>query len=321
MQAIHHASFKGGLFAALVLLLAVGGRQAAAERTPRVGDFYIEDATIPVDEIRSGGVPKDGIPSIDNPKFIAADEADYLEPDDTIVGLAIDGDARAYPLRILAHHEIVNDTVGGQPVAVTYCPLCGTAMTFSRAYDGKTLSFGVSGLLHHSDVLMYDRQTESLWSQLGLQAVAGDYSGTELEWLPSEQMKWKAWRSKHPDTRALSTDTGHRRSYSRNPYAGYHKSSGTMFPVPENRDELEPKNWVAGVIVDGQAKAYPLDDFPAGASRDEVAGRAIKLTWTPEQDRFAAETAEGEALPVVRAYWFAWQAFYPETKLWENPNA
>lgn len=133
--------------------------------------FDLSRAIIPAKEIRRGGPPPDGIPSIDEPKFTPVAEVDFLEPDDTVIAFEKDGVARAYPFRILIWHEIVNDVVADQPIAVVYCPLCGTAMVFDRRYDDQTLEFGVSGLLYNSDVLMFDRQSKSLWSQLGLKSV------------------------------------------------------------------------------------------------------------------------------------------------------
>ena len=299
-------------------LLAPALLATAACGGPVRNGFDLGNASIPTSEIQKGGPPRDGIPSIDDPAFIPAKAADFLRPRDTVIGLEVDGDARAYPLRILVWHEIVNDTVGGRPVAVTYCPLCGTAMTFDRQYGGKVLEFGVSGLLYQSDVLMYDRRTESLWSQLGLGAVSGPMRGTELKWVPSTQTTWADWREQHPETRVLSTDTGYRRDYDSDPYAGYDSRSGTLFPVPEHRDELSNKAWVAGVRIDGRAKAYPLEALPADAFTDRVGAKELRLQWHPDKRRLDVRTASGETVPVVHAFWFAWQAFYPETALWEK---
>jgi hypothetical protein len=162
--------------------------------------FDLSEAIIPSKDFRRGGPPPDGIPSIDEPKFTPVAEVDFLEPDDTIIAFEKDGVARAYPFRILIWHEIVNDVVADQPTAVVFCPLCGTAMVFDRRYDDQTLEFGVSGLLYNSDVLMFDRQTKSLWSQLGLKSVSGKFAGTELDWLPSKQTTWQAWQKANGST-------------------------------------------------------------------------------------------------------------------------
>lgn len=279
--------------------------------------FDLSNATVPVDEIHRGGPPPDGIPAIDEPNFTAASEVDYLEPGDTVIGFSHGGVERAYPLRILVWHEIVNDTVSGRPVAVVYCPLCGTATVFDRSIDGKEVRFGVSGLLYNSDVLMFDRGTKSLWSQLGMEAVSGSLAGTPLTWLPSSQMAWKAWKERHPDGEVLNTRTGFNRDYRNLPYQGYEDSPRTMFPYQQNRDELNPKTWVAGVLVDGMAKAYPVQEVPADQwVKDQVGEIPVRFRYQPESGLFELENEAGESLPVVNAYWFAWQAFYPDTGLY-----
>ena len=282
--------------------------------------FDISNASIPTEEILRGGPSRDGIPAIDEPKFLPAADVNYLRDGDTVVGFVEQGEARAYPLRILVWHEIVNDTVGGRPIAVTYCPLCGTCMIFDRRYNGKELTFGVSGLLHNSDVLMYDRQTESLWSQLKMEAVSGPQVGQKMHWLASEQMTWAAWKERYPDSDVLSKETGFGRTYDGLPYAGYEQTERTMFPVPKHRDELRNKEWVIGVIVDGLPKAYPiaelekLGDLPL----DDVVGELpIEVSYDAAGQRAEVkERTSGTAVPNVRVYWFAWQAFYPQTELY-----
>ena len=167
--------------------------------------FQITDATIPVEEIKHGGPPRDGIPSIDQPQFIGPQEADFLDANDLIIGLDINEQQKAYPIKILNWHEVVNDIIGGQEVVVTYCPLCRSAVVFKSRINDRVLSFGVSGLLYNSDVLLYDRQTESLWSQLLNAAVSGKYSGAILEMIPSQVTTWKEWHAKHPKPRFFPT--------------------------------------------------------------------------------------------------------------------
>lgn len=287
----------------------------------RFNGFSVSNATIEIEHILSGGPPRDGIPAIDRPTFIAPAEAGYMRDNDEVVSIAVGDQTRAYPLRILVWHEIVNDTIAGEPVAVTYCPLCGTAMVFSRKVDKCTLDFGVSGLLHQSDVLMYDRQTESLWSQLAMKAVSGPHVGTPLKWLPSEQLTWAAWCAKHPQGKVLSADTGFRRNYSGPAYVSYKNSPDTMFPVPSRRKELPEKQWVIGVVVNGTARAYPVDALPPNQTiHDTVNGIAIEITYHDKLQWIEVkEDGGGKALPSVKVYWFAWQAFYPKTELWSSP--
>lgn len=282
--------------------------------------FDVSNALIPTKEIHPGGPPRDGIPSIDRPKFVAPNAAEFMRLDDQIVSVTVDGETRAYPLRVLVWHEIVNDTVNGTPLAITYCPLCGTVMVFDRRYAGRELTFGVSGLLYQSDVLMYDRQTESLWSQLAMKSVAGPQAGTGLTWVASEQMTWRAWLERYPGGKVLSTSTGFDRDYQNLPYQGYEQTSRTMFPVPHKRKELGNKEWVAGIILGGQAKAFPIDGLSKGAWMDDtVGGVGIRLRYEAAAEKLEVVRADnGAVVPTVRVYWFAWQAFYPETELWRQ---
>lgn len=286
--------------------------------------FDLSKASIPIAEIHAGGPPRDGIPSIDRPQFEKAAEADWMRPEDLVVGVTVGEDRRAYPLRILVWHEIVNDTVGGKPVAVTYCPLCGTAMTFARTVEGKVLTLGVSGLLFQSDVLMYDRETESLWSQLAMKSVSGPQVGRELEWIPSGLQTWSAWKVEHPEGRVLSRETGFPRDYDRMPYQGYEDHPATMFPVPNHRSDLGNKEWVIGVVVGGRALALPEKSLAAAAENgsasveSEVGGTRIIAHYDRDSRRVrVVDAATRKELPAVHVFWFAWQAFYPETLLWK----
>jgi hypothetical protein len=297
---------------------AQSGANVNTRRGQTLNGFNVSNAIIPIGEIRSGGPPRDGIPAIDRPQFIPAARADFLRDEDIVISLSAQGRARAYPLRILVWHEIVNDEFGGQAVAVTYCPLCGTAMVFDRSIGGRTLSFGVSGLLYQSDVLMYDRQTESLWSQLKMQAVSGPLVETQLPWLPSEHLTWAAWRQKYPEAEVLSTNTGHRRDYTQQPYRGYEQTPQTIFPVPQFRPELPNKEWVIGIIIGAEAKAYPVAGLHSHQIvSDVVGGQEVRVAYDPAQRRPTVVRADtGEAIPYVMVYWFAWQAFYPGTAVW-----
>jgi hypothetical protein len=280
--------------------------------------FDVSNAIIPENEILSGGPPRDGIPSIDAPKFVRPEKADYMRPDDIVISLTHGSETRGYPLRILVWHEIANDRIGDLNVAVTYCPLCGTAMAFDRAAGERVMTFGVSGLLYNSDFLMYDRETESLWSQLAMKAVAGPLVNTELEWLPSEHLTWQAWRKKFPNGKVLSTETGHARDYTSSPYEGYEATERTLFPVPQTRDELPNKEWVIGIVLNGEAKGYPVGALPPKTPlQDEVGAQKITISYDPAARRPEVLDDTGNPIPYVMVYWFAWQAFYPETQLWK----
>lgn len=283
-----------------------------------INGFNLSNAIIPISEVRSGGPPRDGIPAIDDPQFLPAARVDFLRDEDVVISFSAGAKTRAYPLRILVWHEIVNDEFEGQAIAVTYCPLCGTAMVFNRDIGSRTLTFGVSGLLYHSDVLMYDRQTESLWSQLMMRAVSGPLVGTQLPWFASEHLTWTAFRQKYPDGEVLSTKTGHGRDYARQPYEGYEQRPDTLFPVPHIRNELPNKEWVIGIIIGTEPKAYPVAALPPDqAVSDLVGGQEIQIAYDPLKKQPTVVQADSQQpVPYVMVYWFAWQAFYPETSLW-----
>lgn len=279
--------------------------------------FDLSNVSVDPQEILFGGPPRDGIPAINNPKFITVDKVNYLQDDDIVIGLVRGDIARAYPTRILVWHEIVNDVIANEALAITYCPLCGTAMVFDRQVGGKARTFGVSGLLYRSDVLMYDQESESLWSQLAMQAVSGPAIGTTLTWLASEHITWRAWREKYPHGQVLSTDTGYQRNYQGQAYASYFASDSNLFPVPYTRKELPNKDWVIGVLIDDQAKAYPVKHFlKKNTLQDNLSGKQIRVHYDVATRQPKVSDSKGQVIPSVMVFWFAWQAFYPTTKLW-----
>lgn len=281
-----------------------------------INGFDLNNLIIDQTEVFSGGPGRDGIPSIDNPKFITPKQVNFLHDDDMVISFTQGSITKAYPIRILIWHEITNDTINGKPITVTYCPLCGTGMVFDRVIDGKTKSFGVSGLLYRSDVLMYDRESMSLWSQLGMKGVSNESIGKKLKWLPSEQLTWKAWKQKYPNGSVLSTDTGYNRQYSSQAYERYFASKNVMFPVPKLRNELEDKSKIVGVIINGVAKAYPLKLLQQKPLiQDIVAQQKININYDEQNKSVVVTNQLNQSIPSVEAYWFAWQGFYPKTEL------
>lgn len=234
---------------------------------------------VPLDKIVSGGPPPDGIPSIDNPKFVSKENADkFLQDGDKVVGVKINGDIRAYPLQILVWHEIVNDNVGGTPVAVTYCPLCFTNQVFNRTVDGQTVEFGTSGKLYNSNLVMYDRTSNSLWSQALGQAIVGKHSGVKLDKIPFDVAFWKEWKQLYPDTKVLSRDTGSTRPYGADPYGNYYTNNDLFFPVSNKDDRLGLKEIIVGLENGGQYKAYKLQQIEdTKVINDEINGESIML--------------------------------------------
>lgn len=215
--------------------------------------------TVDLAEIESGGPPKDGIPALDHPKFVGVRTARaWLKPEEPVIVLRIGREARSYPLQILMFHEIVNDVVAGVPVAVTFCPLCNASFVFERRVAGRLLDFGTTGKLRYSDLVMYDRQTESWWQQFTGRGIVGHYAGTELLRLPSEIVAFGDFAAAYPAGLVLSRETGFARPYGRNPYAGYDRADqGPFFSAPLD-PRLPPMERVLSVSAGSKHRVYPL---------------------------------------------------------------
>lgn len=266
---------------ALVLLLTLQAHAQFAEGTWKTDT---SKKSIDLSELLRGGPPKDGIPSIDNPRFLPAKAIDWLAPKELVIVVRIDGKARAYPLQILMWHELVNDRVGENPILVSYCPLCNSAIVFDRRVGDATLSFGVSGMLRNSDMVMYDRQTDSLWQQITGEGVVGNYTGSTLRMIPSQMIPFDQFKESYPDGEILSRDTGFQRDYGRNPYRAYEFGNGPIMPVrPSRTTSLRPMEKLV-VLKDGKGyRAYPVSQLARrGVIEDKVDGRPLVLLYSPE---------------------------------------
>ena len=306
---------RSGAALCLLLLLAAGATRAAP---PRRNGFVLDAREIDAAEILSGGPPRDGIPALDDPAFVPAARSPWSD-DELVLGVAWGGEARAYPIAILVWHELINDSLGGRPILVSYCPLCGTGIVFDRRIGGATRRFGVSGLLYRSDLLLFDRQTESLWSQISARAVTGPAQGLRLSQLRSRMLPWRQWRSAHPDTSVLSRETGHRRDYGRSPYGDYAVSERLIFPVPRDR-RYHPKTPTLGLRLPGEKpRAYPAVELvrAGGVVRERFGDHRVRVAYDPEQQVFEVD-APAE-IEVVEGFWFAWAAFHPETSVFTSP--
>jgi len=288
-----------------------------------------------------GGPWKDGIPSITTararaderdeqrkygehpPRFARAADADFLKPNARCVVITIGDSARAYPLAVLNLHEIVNDIVGKIPIAVIYCPLCDSVSVVDRRVDGDAVEFGVSGLLHQSNVVMYDRTHRGLWSQVMMKSISGKHAGRSLRHLDGWAIRpFREVRERHADIEVLSFDTGFRRRYTANPYAGYFETDKVRFGVKHRDDRLSIKQRVVGVRFGEVAKAYPLDAVaaaPGGRLVDEISGQRVVLVAKDEQ-RVRVEQIPQNA-QVVHTFWFTWAAFFPRTEIYGDEGA
>lgn len=341
--------------------LTLGGRWSWPRTALAAKPWSLEEF---VKNIQAGGPPKDGIPPIDRPKYVAAAEAGkFLKEKDIVFGLDYQGVVKAYPQKILVWHEIVNEDVRGEKLSVTYCPLTGSVVGFRgrSRIDRRWLTFGTSGMLVNSNLLMYDRQTDSQWPQILGAAISGPNKGVVLEELPLAWTTWGSWRRRYPDTLVLSTETGYLRSYGRDPYGSYERagtyydSGGPFFPVMAQDSRFPAKKVVVGVKTAGQKLAIPKDDLRAkmilnislgGAplvafydpaldvARVFVRSSGMKiLTFRLEGSRIVDDatgslwTGEGRStkgklagtqlkqVPAYDVMWFAWKAFFPETKV------
>jgi hypothetical protein len=285
-----------GRFSALAGLLAIAvgigpawtyaqnDRPSEAPRALDQFDTDLSNATIDLSTLRPGGPSKDGIPSIDDPSFVSIAAArDWVAPEEPVIVVEHNGEVKAYPLQILTYHEIANDEIGGLPVAVTFCPLCYSAIAFERTLDGEPVTFGVSGLLRKSDLVMYDRRTETLWQQFTGEALVGDRAGDELTVVPSQLISFRQFADNYPDGRVLSRDTGYDRPYGQNPYAGYDDIHESPFAYDGPTDDrLPPKEKVVAVSLDGTHRAYPHSTTKKQrVVHDTLAGRPLVIFHAP----------------------------------------
>ncbi len=307
----------GVLLAGAIVVLGVCSGPANAYL---LNGFELGDASVPEADIKHGGPPRDGIPALDNPQFVTADAAKNLEPASRVMGVVHKGIAKAYPILIMNWHEIVNDKFGEDPILVTFCPLCGTGISFEAMVNGKPSMFGVSGLLYNSDVLLYDKQTESLWSQVLGTAIAGPQKSASLKRIPTSHTSWADWLARHPDTLVLSEETGHDRNYQRDPYRGYGDSKTVMFQVRHSSEKYHPKELVLALALNGDVKAWPFSELRKSGKQelvDTLGGQSITIEFDDANNTARVLNQQGEQLPAIIAFWFAWYAFHPETAIFK----
>lgn len=319
---------------ALIVMLALShgsaGIAAAQKAGPALPPEEDKFLSLLQENVAAGGPPKDGIPAIEKPQYTTAAEADkWLVPEDVVFGVDYAGLLVAYPQRILVWHEIANETtVGGEKISITYCPLTGTAIGFKGRVAPQAFStFGVSGKLVNSNLIMYDRSTDSHWPQILGKAISGSARGTKLEEFPIVWTTWGKWKKAHPDTRVLSQRTGFIRNYGKggDPYGsylrkdkGYYGSERLLFrPIVEDK-QLHPKAVVVGVRDGAGNAAAILKERLRKEEKVEVklGHRTVVVTYDPTLDFHSAAIKEtAEWINAFDAMWFAWKAFHPDTQL------
>ena len=271
--------------------------------------------TVALADFQQGCPARDCIPSIDAPQYLAAEDAE-LSDDDIVVTLSYEGQYRAYPTRILDHHEIVNDTIAGTPLAITWCPLCGSAVGIHRQVGEQVTEFGVSGVLYNSDLVLYDRATETLWDQIEAKGIVGPMTGERLRLIPVSMTQWGRWRQAHPDTLVLSSDTGFEEDYSTDHYAEYRDSTRLFMPISNSDDRMHPKTVVDGFELESGSIAFDAALLEENLSYShDLNGE----TWELQAGEDGAVTLRGpgqeSVYAPIRLFWFAWYTFHPQTEL------
>lgn len=278
--------------------LVVEKKPVSIPSGPGQKPFDVTRHVIPLNQIQAGGPPKNGIPALQHPAFTSASEADsFLKQEDIVLGIEFTGTAKAYPVRILNWHEVVNDDVGEQPVVVSWCPLCGSGIVYDPRADGHRYTFGVSGLLYQQNLLLFDYETESLWSQFRGRAVAGPLSGASLPLLAANLATWRSWKSDHPQTLVLSFDTGYKRDYSRDPY----------------RDFPLDRRMALVISHEGRTKIYPYAELKkvGGPVQDEIGGFAFTIRFDAKQQSASVSAQSGEPPSHFVAFLGNIRAFFP----------
>lgn len=271
-------------------------------------------------KIVSGGPPKDGIPSIDNPKYVTMKEAnEWIEDNELVLAIEYKGVKRVYPLQIMVWHEIVNDEIAGDPILITYCPLCGSGIAYERTIDGEEVEFGTSGKLYNSNLVMYDRETNTYWTQIDGLAIVGELTGTKLNPISIDTVVWRDWKRLHSSAEVLSQQTGYTRPYGVDPYGSYYEDSFLFSPVEARDDRVHPKTVIFGIEVNGVYKAYIETDLKELKTiEDTVGGALIKVERDDAGIVKITNLETGEEIVKERDFWFAWYAFHPDTELYSE---
>jgi hypothetical protein len=306
---------------------------------PDFSALYNEDSMILTDnngqkyileesKIKSGGPPKGsiggfvgrGIPALsdENIKYISVQDADWIEDNELVLALQYKGIERVYPLQILVWHEIANDVVSGDPLLITYCPLCGSGIAYYRVLDGDPVEFGTSGKLYNSNLIMYDDKTNTYWQQIDGNAIKGELTGFELQEISIDTVVWRDWKKSHPNSQVLSKNTGFSRSYGTDPYGSYYEDSFLLFPPDEQDDRIHPKTVIHGIEIKGDYKAYQEDDIimAGGKIYDRFNGVDIIITRSEDGIVKIVRSDNGEEIIKERDFWFAWYAFHPDTDIY-----
>jgi hypothetical protein len=292
---------------------------APPARPPEVGGFRLEGLRVPAEHVQPGGPKRDEIQSVDAPRFASLEEATWVLAENPVLGVSLGGETHVYPVHLIERHQIVNDVLGGTPIAVTFDPLAGVPRAYERTLDGKVLEFGVAGLLWNANFLMYDRGGESLWSQFRGDAVAGPSAGKRLRSVVVRQETLAAWLERHPDSKVLAPPS-ERLDYRYSPFTSYWLANRVPSRVDAQDERFHAKEVVVGVERAGKRRAYlgSLVTEAGGRVEDDFHGRRIRLSYSSRDATFRWDVPAD--VDVTEAYWFAWKAFHPDTEIWHDPG-
>jgi len=312
----------------LLVVFCVSLNAAESVKKPRFKKNIIKEtfkfnsstkATVALEDLKQGCPDRDCIPAINKPKFIPIEEAEFLTAEDLVIVASYKGITKIYSRNMLESHEIVNDWFGSLPIAVTFCPLCGTAVATVRIVDGQPTEFGVSGVLHNSDLVMYDRRTNSLWGQLSSTAIVGEKTGTKLRKISAQLMTWPQAKQTYPKAKVLSTDTGYDYNYLKPNYQKYYDSDKVVFPVSSFDARAKAKQVVYGISLNGKSIAFTEAYLEKNNTFDQPFDDAVIHIENKGNGDVSAHSKESrEAIPITRSYWFAWYNFHPNTVLFSG---
>ena len=302
---------------AVLLPVAVASAQRSFDVDILAETFGFDETTkrsVELADLKQGCSVRDCIPSIDRPEYLSATDATHVADDDLVITLSYKGEYRAYPSKILDQHEIVNDSIAGDPLAITWCPLCGSAVGIRRTVNDEVTEFGVSGVLYNSDLVLYDRATETLWDQIEAKGIVGALTGTQLQLVPVSMSRWAKWRDKHPDTLVLSANTGFDYDYSQDHYAEYRESTRLFMPVSASDERVHAKTVVFGFDLATGAVAYTESMLQKrGSLSHDLNGEDAVVTL--HDDGSVTLRRGGKTHYPIRVFWFAWYTFHAGTDL------
>lgn len=289
----------------------------AQQAAPELAGFSLTRLQVPRDQLLEGGPARDAIHSVDQPTFASPEQASWVRGDTPVIGVSVGGEARAYPVHVMEYHQVVNDVVGGIPLVVTYDPITDIAVAYERTVEKRTLAFGVSGLILRSSFVLYDRDSDGLWSQFDGRAISGRFAGSVLRRHRTRVEPMALWYAREPQTRVLDRPEPRRIDYRRSPFSAYWISEVVPFPLEARDDRFHPKELVLGIETpDGTERAYIASLLRRVGSKivDHVGEGRIRIVYDGETGTFSYDAPD--AWHVTSAYWFAWKNLHPETGIW-----